>query len=51
MGIKKFTLTENSTLSQEEKKMIKKAKKNPIVFDEYSPELTDEQDNKFLIRR
>ena len=43
MGIKKFTLTENSTLSQEQKKMIKEAKKKPIVFDEDSPELTDEQ--------
>lgn len=32
MGIKKFTLTENSTLSQEEKKMIKKAKKSLLYL-------------------
>ena len=43
MGIKKFTLSESSTLSDKQKKVIKEAAKRPINFDVDSPELTDEQ--------
>lgn len=43
MGIKKFTLSGSSTLSDKQKKVIKEAAKHPINFDVDNPELTDEQ--------
>ncbi len=35
-------------LSEEQKKMLSDAAKRPIVFDEDSPELTDEQLRRFV---
>lgn len=43
MGIKKYTLTGDSKLSEEQKEMIKAAANRTITFDEDSPELTDAQ--------
>ena len=43
MGIKKYTLTEGSVLTDDQKKMIKEAAKKRITFDDDSPKLTDKQ--------
>ena len=43
MGIRKYKLSEGTELTEKQKKMIKEASKRPVVFDEDSPELTDEQ--------
>ena len=43
MGIRKYTLTEDSKLTEEQKEMIKAAARKTITFDEDSPELTEAQ--------
>lgn len=47
-----FKLTEeNSALTENEKRMLEKAKKLPVVYDEDSPELTEEMEKAFLAAR
>lgn len=47
-----FKLTEeNSALTENEKKMLEKAKKLPVIYDEDSPELTEEMEKAFLAAR
>lgn len=47
-----FKLTgENLALTDEEKRMIEKAKKLPVVFDEDSPQLTEEMKKAFIAAR
>jgi hypothetical protein len=43
------TLSKNEKITDEEKKMIEEAKKQPIVFDEDSPELTPEMEKAFRL--
>ena len=43
--------TENATLTEEEKKMVKEAKKLPIIYDEDSPELTENMKKAFIAAR
>lgn len=43
MGIKRFTLEEGQQLTAEQIHKVREAAKKPVVFDEDSPELTDEQ--------
>ena len=47
MATKKYELKPDSKLSKEQKKMLAEATKKPAVFDEDSPELTDEQLKEF----
>lgn len=47
-----FKLTgENLTLTEDEKRMIEEAKKLPVVFDEDSPQLTEEMKKAFIAAR
>lgn len=47
-----FKLTgENLALTEEEKRMIEEAKKLPVVFDEDSPQLTEEMKKAFISAR
>ena len=43
MGIKRFTLEEGQKLTSEQIHKVREAAKNPVVFDEDNPELTDAQ--------
>jgi hypothetical protein len=43
------TLSKNEKVTDEEKKMIEEAKKQPIVFDEDSPEMTPEMEKAFKL--
>lgn len=47
MGNTTLKTLANNPLSKEEKKQIKKASKNPVVFDDDCKELTDEQLSQF----
>ena len=42
---------ENAALTDDEKKVIEKARKLPVVYDDDSPELTDEMEKAFLAAR
>ena len=47
-----FRLTkENAVLTEDEKKMIEEAKKLPPVYDEDSPELTEDMEKAFIAAR
>lgn len=47
-----FKLTgENLALTEQEKQMIEEAKKLPVVFDEDSPQLTEEMKKAFIAAR
>lgn len=47
-----FKLTsENLALTDEEKRMLKEAKKLPVVYDEDSPALTEEMKQAFIAAR
>lgn len=43
MATKKYTLTSDHKLTEKQVEMIKEAAKRPVIPDEDSPELTDEQ--------
>ena len=47
MATVKFELGKDSKLSKEQEKMLKEAAKKPVVFDEDSPKLTEEQLKEF----
>ena len=47
MATKKYTLTNESELTFEQKEMLRKAAARPIVYDEENPPLTAEQLAKF----
>lgn len=47
-----FKLTrENTTLTKTERQMVEEAKKLPIVYDDDSPELTEEMEKAFIAAR
>lgn len=46
-----FKLEQGAKVSSEEKRMLENAKVLPIVFDEDSPELTEEMERKFIEAR
>lgn len=46
-----FELDQGSILSDEERKLLAKAKKLPVIYDEDSPELTDAMEQAFLAAR
>ena len=46
-----FKLEQGTKISNEEKKMLEEAKKLPLVYDEDSPELTDEMEKAFIEAR
>lgn len=46
-----FKLEQGTRLSNEEKQMLKEAKKRPIVYDADSPELTDDMEQAFIAAR
>lgn len=43
------TLSGNEPLTDEERNMLKEAKKHPITFDEDSPEMTPEMEKAFMV--
>jgi hypothetical protein len=43
------TLSKDEKLTDEERKMLEEAKKQPIVFDEDSPEMTPEMEKAFKL--
>jgi hypothetical protein len=47
MAIKTFTLNKNDKLTDDQIKEIGEAAKEPVKFDEDSPELTDEELSRF----
>lgn len=46
-----FELNENAVLTEQEREQLAKAKNLPIVYDEDSPELTDEMAKAFAAAR
>lgn len=46
-----FELDGNPVLTSKEKKMLEDAKKIPVIYDEDSPELTDEMERAFIAAR
>ncbi len=46
-----FELNEHAILTKEEKKLLAEAKKKPIVYDEDSPEMTDDMERAFIAAR
>lgn len=46
-----FELDGNAVLTSREKKLLAEAKKLPIVYDEDSPELTDDMEAAFIAAR
>lgn len=46
-----FKLEQGTKISNEEKTMLEEAKKLPLVYDEDSPELTDEMEKAFIEAR
>ncbi len=46
-----FELTQTAVLTDEEKRMLEKAKKMPVVFDDDSPQLTDDMERAFAEAR
>ncbi len=47
----KVFLDKNATLTSEEKEILAAAKKLPVVYDEDSPELTDDMERAFIAAR
>lgn len=47
MGIVRYELKPGVKLSEEQVRRIREAAKRPIVFDEDSPEMTDEELSRF----
>ena len=48
MAIKTYVLNEETKLTTEQMKEVEDAKKSPIFDDEDSPELSDEELNRFV---
>ncbi len=48
MAIKTYVLNEETKLTAEQMKEVEDAKKSPILYDEDSPELSDEELNRFV---
>ncbi len=48
MAIKTYVLNEETKLTTEQMKEVEDAKKSPILYDEDSPELSDEELNRFV---
>lgn len=48
MAIKTYVLNEETKLTTEQMKEVEDAKKTPILYDEDSPELSDEELNRFV---
>lgn len=48
MAIKTYVLNEETKLTTEQMKEVEDAKKYPILYDEDSPELSDEELNRFV---
>lgn len=46
-----FELGDDSLLTSEEKQILAKAKTMPVVYDEDSPELTDDMEKAFIAAR
>lgn len=46
-----YKLDKNATLTSEEKEILAAAKKLPVVYDEDSPELTDDMERAFIAAR
>lgn len=46
-----FKLEQGTKITNEEKKMLEEAKKLPLIYDEDSPELTDEMEKAFVEAR
>lgn len=46
-----FKLEQEARLSNEEKQMLREARKIPIVYDMDSPELTDDMEQAFIAAR
>ena len=49
--MEKFRLEEGAVLSNEERAALARAKKLPVVYDEDSPELTDDMERAFAEAR
>ncbi len=47
----KFELNENAVLTEKEREQLEKAKNLPVVYDEDSPELTDDMEKAFTAAR
>jgi hypothetical protein len=43
------SLSKDGVLTEEQKKEIEDAKKQPIIFDEDSPEMTPEMEKAFMV--
>ena len=48
VAIKTYVLNEETKLTAEQMKEVEDAKKSPILYDEDSPELSDEELNRFV---
>ena len=48
MAIKTYVVNEETKLTAEQMKEVEDAKKSPILYDEDSPELSDEELNRFV---
>lgn len=46
-----FKLEQNTMLTDKEKKMIAEARKLPVVYDEDSPEMTEQMEKAFIAAR
>lgn len=46
-----FDLKENAKLSNDEIKIIEEAKKLPVIYDDDSPELTEDMEKSFIAAR
>lgn len=46
-----YKLKQGAAVSNEEKEMLNEAKKLPVVYDEDSPELTDDMEKAFIAAR
>lgn len=51
MAMVTYELDENARLTEDEKRMLAAAKELPTVYDEDSPELTDEMEQAFIAAR
>lgn len=47
----KFEINESSILTADEKNILSAAKKLPVIYDEDSPELTDDMEQAFIAAR
>ena len=43
MEVKKYVLSSDQLVTEEQKRMVKEAGRRSVIFDEDNPELTDEQ--------